>query len=290
MEECIRVEGLTHIYMPDTPFEKVSVENITMSVKKGEFLGIVGHTGSGKSTLIQHFNGLLKPDSGHVFVDGCNIWDEKTGLRDVWFKVGMVFQYAEHQLFEETVYKDIAFGPKNMGIEEKEIDKRIREAAEAVELDEKLLSKSPFELSGGQKRRVAIAGVLAMKPEVLVLDEPAAGLDPKAKERILRMLKKLNTEHGITIVIVSHSMEDIANYADRMVILSHGRVKYEGVPRDIFQNRESLEKIGLSIPQAASVMQRLCDEGFPLDRRACTVSEAVSSISEFLNKNKGNLK
>ena len=288
MEEFIKVEGLTHIYMPGTPFEKVSVENITMSVKKGEFLGIVGHTGSGKSTLIQHFNGLLKPDSGKVLIDGKDIWEKDYNIQDVRFKVGMVFQYAEHQLFEETVYKDIAFGPLNCGIKDSEADERIRAATEAVGLDEELLSKSPFELSGGQKRRVAIAGVLAMNPEVLILDEPAAGLDPKAKEKILPMLKNLNKDLGITIVIVSHSMEDIAKYADRMVVLSHGRVKCEGIPRDIFQNRKSLEEIGLSIPQISSVMQKLCDDGIPLDRYASTVFEAVSSISEFLNKQKVN--
>ena len=286
MEERIRVEGLTHIYMPGTPFEKVSVRDISVSIRNGEFLGIVGHTGSGKSTLIQHFNGLLQPDSGHVFVDGEDIFAEKGLLNKVRFKVGMVFQYAEHQLFEETVYDDIAYGPKNAGVTGDELERRIKQAAEAVEISEELLSKSPFELSGGQKRRVAIAGVLAMNPEVLVLDEPAAGLDPKAKERILMMLKKLNCELGMTIVIVSHSMEDIAKYADRMIILSRGTVKYQGIPKEIFQNRRALEEIGLSVPQAASVMQKLYDEGMAVDRTACTVDEAVQSISEFLNKGK----
>ena len=286
MEERIRVEDLTHIYMPGTPFEKVSVKDISVSIRNGEFLGIVGHTGSGKSTLIQHFNGLLKPDSGHVFVDGEDIFAEKGLLIKVRFKVGMVFQYAEHQLFEETVYDDIAYGPKNAGVTGVELERRIKQAAEAVEISEELLSKSPFELSGGQKRRVAIAGVLAMNPEVLVLDEPAAGLDPKAKERILMMLKKLNCELGMTIVIVSHSMEDIAKYADRMIILSRGTVKYQGIPKEIFQNRRALEEIGLSVPQAASVMQKLYDEGMAVDRTACTVDEAVQSISEFLNKGK----
>ncbi len=286
MEECIRVEGLTHVYMPGTPFEKVSVKDISMCVKKGEFLGLVGHTGSGKSTLIQHFNGLLKPDSGRVFVDGKDIWENSSELSGVRFKVGMVFQYAEHQLFEETVYKDIAYGPKNCGMSEEEIKAAVASAAEAVELDSALLTKSPFDLSGGQKRRVAIAGVLAMGPEVLVLDEPAAGLDPKAKTRILNMLKALNQNMGITVVIVSHSMEDIADYADRMVILNRGRVAFEGIPRNVFKHREELEKIGLSVPQAASLMQRLFDEGFDVDRRACTVSEATDAVLGLLEKHR----
>ena len=270
--------------MPGTPFEKVSVRDVSMSVKNGEFLGIVGHTGSGKSTLIQHFNGLLKPDCGRVFVDGEDIFAEKGNLSKVRFKVGMVFQFAEYQLFEETVYEDIAYGPGNAGVCGEDLDRCVREAAEAVELSEELLSKSPFELSGGQKRRAAIAGVLAMNPEVLVLDEPAAGLDPSSKERILMMLKRLNTELGITVVIVSHSMEDIARYADRMIVLSHGTIKFNGIPKEIFQNKEALEKIGLSVPQAASVMQRLYDEGFGVDKTACTVDEAVASLSEFLSR------
>lgn len=287
MKERIRVEGLTHIYMPGTPFEKVSVENISMSVYDGEFLGLVGHTGSGKSTLIQHFNGILKPDSGSVFVDGENIWENDKSLKDVRFKIGMVFQYAEHQLFEETVLEDISYGPKNRGFSKEEIEKMVKKSADAVGLDPELLSKSPFELSGGQKRRAAIAGVLAMKPEVLVLDEPAAGLDPKAKNSILSMLKKLNREMGITIVIISHSMEDIAEFCDRMIVLNRGTVKFSGTPKEIFKNRKELEGIGLSVPQAASFVQRLHNRGAEVDESSCTVSEVLDTVEEYLSKFKG---
>lgn len=215
------MEHLTHVYMPDSPFEKKSLDDVSLSVKQGEFLGIIGHTGSGKSTLIQHFNGLLKPVSGRVLVNGQDISD-KNLLKQVRFTVGMVFQYPEYQLFEETVFADIAFGPRNRKLEEEEIKQRVYEAADAVGVAPELMEKSPFELSGGQKRRVAIAGVLAMKPQILVLDEPTAGLDPKSRESVLRRLKRLHETEGMTVIIVSHSMEDIAKYTNRIIIMNHG--------------------------------------------------------------------
>ena len=282
MKERIRVENLIHTYMPGGPFEKTSVNGITMSVYDGEFLGIVGHTGSGKSTLIQHFNGILKPSSGRVLVDGEDI--SKANIRDIRFKVGMVFQYAEYQLFEETVFLDMAFGPKNQGLSEDEVKSRVMMAAEAMELDEKLLKKSPFELSGGQKRRAAIGGVIAMQPEVLVLDEPTAGLDPKARDRVLSLLKELNKSHGLTVVIVSHSMEDIAKYADRMIVLSKGKLALSGVPKELFQRSGDIERLGLAIPSAASVVQRLCNMGHSVDKTACTPLSAAETIAEMLNK------
>lgn len=282
MKERIRVENLIHTYMPGGPFEKTSVNGISMSVYDGEFLGIVGHTGSGKSTLIQHFNGILKPSSGRVLVDGEDI--SKANIRDIRFKVGMVFQYAEYQLFEETVFLDMAFGPKNQGLSEDEVKSRVMMAAEAMELDEKLLKKSPFELSGGQKRRAAIGGVIAMQPEVLVLDEPTAGLDPKARDRVLSLLKELNKNRGLTVVIVSHSMEDIAKYADRMIVLSGGKIALSGVPKDLFQRSGDIERLGLAIPPAASVVQRLYKIGYKIDKTACTPLSAAETIADMLNK------
>ena len=281
MKERIRVENLIHTYMPDTPFKKTSVNGISMSVYDGEFLGIVGHTGSGKSTLIQHFNGLLKPTSGKVFVDGEDI--SKANLRDIRFKIGMVFQYAEYQLFEESVLEDMAFGPKNQGLSEDEIKNSVLSAADAMEIDRELLSKSPFELSGGQKRRVAIGGVLAMQPEVLVLDEPTAGLDPKARDRVLSLLKELNRSRALTVVIVSHSMEDIAKYADRMIVLGDGKLKFSGAPKDIFQRGDEIEKLGLAIPPAASVAQRLFNMGYDVDKTACTPLETAKTIEKMLH-------
>ena len=283
MKERIRTENLTHTYMPGGPFEKTSIDGISMSVYDGEFLGIVGHTGSGKSTLIQHFNGILKPSSGRVLIDEVDIL--KSNIRNIRFKIGMVFQYAEYQLFEETVFLDMAFGPKNQGLSETEVNNRVMMAAETMELDEKLLKKSPFELSGGQKRRVAIGGVIAMQPEVLVLDEPTAGLDPKARDRVLSLLKEYNKTNGLTIVIVSHSMEDIAKYADRMIVLSKGKLMLSGVPKELFQkNSKDLEHFGLAIPSAASVVQRLYRMGYDVDKSACTPYAAAETIADTLKK------
>ena len=282
MTDSLRVEHLTHVYMPDSPFEKKSLDDVSLSVKQGEFLGIIGHTGSGKSTLIQHFNGLLKPMSGRVLVNGQDISD-KSRLKQVRFTVGMVFQYPEYQLFEETVFADIAFGPRNMKLEEEEIRQRVCEAAEAVGVAPELMEKSPFELSGGQKRRVAIAGVLAMKPQILVLDEPTAGLDPKSRESVLRRLKRLHETEDMTVIIVSHSMEDIAKYTNRILIMNHGRVAYEGKPSDIFQHRYEIEKMGLAIPQASYVVQELARRGYPVDRYACTVQAAADSLAKLLS-------
>lgn len=282
MTDSLRVEHLTHVYMPDSPFEKKSLDDVSLSVKQGEFLGIIGHTGSGKSTLIQHFNGLLKPVSGRVLVNGQDISD-KNLLKQVRFTVGMVFQYPEYQLFEETVFADIAFGPRNRKLEEEEIKQRVYEAADAVGVAPELMEKSPFELSGGQKRRVAIAGVLAMKPQILVLDEPTAGLDPKSRESVLRRLKRLHETEGMTVIIVSHSMEDIAKYTNRIIIMNHGRVAYEGKPSEIFQHRQEIEKMGLAIPQASYVMQELARRGYPVDQYACTVQAAANSLTKLLS-------
>ena len=230
LEPILQIENLTHTYSAGTPFQRSAVEGLSLTVGKGEFLGIIGHTGSGKSTLIQHLNGLLQPTSGHILLEGKDIWAEPKKIRDVRFKVGLVFQYPEYQLFEETVYKDIAFGPKNMGLDSGEIDRRVRDAAAFVGLDAELLDKSPFELSGGQKRRVAIAGVIAMEPKVLVLDEPTAGLDPQGRDAILAQIQAYHRAKGAAVVLVSHSMEEIARNVERIAVLSDGRVLMQGTP------------------------------------------------------------
>ena len=278
MEPIIRVENLTHTYSAGTPFERSAVDGMTLDVMRGEFLGVIGHTGSGKSTLIQHLNGLLKPTSGRILLDGQDIWEKPKEIRQVRFQVGLVFQYPEYQLFEETVYKDIAFGPGNMGLDKQEIDRRVRQAAAFVGLSEDLLDKSPFELSGGQKRRVAIAGVIAMEPKVLVLDEPTAGLDPAGREKILQQLRRYHEEKGNTVVLVSHSMEEIAQNVDRIVVLKGGKCYMEGTPREVFARAEELESVGLDVPQVTKVAMALHRRGLEIDTAVYTVEELKSAL------------
>ena len=278
MEDIIQVENLTHTYGVGTPFERSAVKDMSLTIRRGELLGLIGHTGSGKSTLIQHLNGLLKPTSGRVLLDGKDIWAEPKKIRDVRFRVGLVFQYPEYQLFEETVYKDIAFGPMNMGLTGDALDKRIREAARFAGLKESRLTKSPFALSGGQKRRVAIAGVIAMEPEVLVLDEPGAGLDPRGREELLEHIRAYHTERGNTVVLVSHSMEEVARYADRIVVLSHGRTLMSGTPREVFARGAELTRAGLDVPQATRIAMALRKRGMDVDPAVYTVEELRDAL------------
>lgn len=278
MEEIIKIENLTHTYGIGTPFERSAVKDMNLSVYRGELLGLIGHTGSGKSTLIQHLNGLLKPTSGRVLLNGKDIWAEPKKIRDVRFRVGLVFQYPEYQLFEETVYRDIAFGPKNMGLSGEALDRRIREAARFAGLSEDKLEQSPFALSGGQKRRVAIAGVIAMEPEVLVLDEPSAGLDPRGREELLEHIRAYHQERGNTVVLVSHSMEEIARYADRIAVLAGGNVLMTGTPREVFSHGSALMKAGLDVPQVTRVAMELRKRGLPIDPAVYTVEELRDAL------------
>ena len=271
MEPILQIEHLTHTYSAGTPFQRSAVDDMNLSMMDGEFLGIIGHTGSGKSTLIQHLNGLLKPTSGRILLQGRDIWADPKKIRDVRFQVGLVFQYPEYQLFEETVYKDIAFGPKNMGLDEADIDRRVRDAAAFVGLTEAMLDKSPFELSGGQKRRVAIAGVIAMEPKVLVLDEPTAGLDPRGRDDILARIQDYHRAKNASVVLVSHSMEEIARNVDRIVVLSDSHVFMEGTPRQVFARADELEQVGLDIPQVTKVALALRRRGLPVDSAVYTV-------------------
>lgn len=284
MEPILQTEKLNHTYSPGTPFQHAALVDVDFTAYPGEYLGIIGRTGSGKSTLIQHLNGLLKPTSGRVLLRGEDIWSSKDATRSARFQVGLVFQYPEYQLFEETVYKDIAFGPKNMGLEDVEIDRRVREAAAFVELSEDILEKSPFELSGGQKRRVAIAGVIAMEPCVLILDEPTAGLDPAGVERILANIKEYHRSHNATVIIVSHSMEEMARTVDRLVVVQDGRIPFQGTPREVFSQGEELESIGLGIPQMTRVFHRLRALGVDIDPSVYTVEQAKAAILAALGK------
>ena len=271
MEPILQIEHLTHTYSAGTPFQRSAVDDMNLSMMDGEFLGIIGHTGSGKSTLIQHLNGLLKPTSGRILLQGRDIWADPKKIRDVRFQVGLVFQYPEYQLFEETVYKDIAFGPKNMGLDEADIDRRVRDAAAFVGLTEAMLDKSPFELSGGPKRRVAIAGVIAMEPKVLVLDEPTAGLDPRGRDDILARIQDYHRAKNASVVLVSHSMEEIARNVDRIVVLSDSHVFMEGTPRQVFARADELDQVGLDIPQVTKVALALRRRGLPVDTAVYTV-------------------
>lgn len=280
----LEIKDLSHVYSAGTPFEKTALDHIDLSVEAGEFVGVIGHTGSGKSTLIQHLNGLLKPTSGEILVDGQNIWEDKKNLRGLRFKVGLVFQYPEYQLFEETVYKDIAFGPKNMGLKEEEIDERVREAARFVGIPEELMEKSPFELSGGQKRRAAIAGVIAMDPRVLILDEPTAGLDPKGRDRILGRIKEYHQVKQNTILLVSHSMEDIAKYATKVLVMNKARVFTYGTVDEVFSKSDAISHMGLSIPQISKVFHALGEKGYPVNRNIYTVEGAKQEILKRLSK------
>lgn len=275
---AIIVHELAHTYSPSTAYEKMALHDINLKIEDGEFVGLIGHTGSGKSTLIQHLNGLLKPTSGTIFYQGEDIQDSDYSLKKLRSKIGLVFQYPEYQLFESTVIEDVKFGPKNIGMDSLEVDLCAFEALKQVGIGEELLDCSPLELSGGQKRRVAIAGVLAMKPEVLILDEPTAGLDPQGRDEILTLIKKLHEERKITIILVSHSMEDVAQYANRLIVMNEGTVKYDGSPAEVFSHYRELEQIGLSAPQVTYVMEGLAKYGIHLPHNAITVSEAVDSI------------
>lgn len=282
----IKTENLTYVYSAGSPFEKVAVNNVSIEIEQGELVGVIGHTGSGKSTLIQHFNGLLKPTSGKVYVDGKDIWANKQITRENRFKVGLVFQYPEYQIFEETVYKDIAFGPKNMGLDEDEIDRRIHETARLVGLSEENLKKSPFELSGGQKRRVAIAGVMAMEPKVLILDEPTAGLDPKGRDKILGQIREYHKEKGNTVLLVSHSMEDIAKNATKILVMNKSELFCYDETKKVFARADEIAKMGLSVPQITRVFNRLKQEGYFADRDVYTVEYASALVADFLKNRK----
>ena len=284
MEAIIETKQLSHIYSAGTPFERGALLDVDFTAYKGEYLGIIGHTGSGKSTLIQHLNGLLKPTSGQVLFQGEDIWSDPQLTRRTRFQVGLVFQYPEYQLFEETVYKDIAFGPRNMGLDEKEIDRRVREAAYFVGLRDDQLDNSPFELSGGQKRRVAIAGVIAMEPKVLILDEPTAGLDPGGVESILGNIRDYHQVHNATIILVSHSMEEVARTVDRLVVVNDGRIPFHGTPREVFQHGDELEKMGLGVPQVTRVFHRLRAMGVDIDPSVYTIDQAKAAILGKLGK------
>ena len=278
MEPILQVKDLTHTYGAGTPFQRSAVEHMSFDVNEGEFLGIIGHTGSGKSTLIQHLNGLLQPTAGEILLRGKNIWAEPKKIREVRFKVGLVFQYPEYQLFEETVYKDIAYGPGNMGLDRDEIDRRVRESAALVGLTEDQLEKSPFELSGGQKRRVAIAGVIAMEPKVLILDEPTAGLDPRGREAILAQIRAYHRKRGTTVILVSHSMEEIACNVDRILVLRGSHVYMDGTPRQVFRRASDLEEVGLDVPQATKIALALRRMGLNIDTAVYTVDELEQAL------------
>ena len=276
----LQVQNLTHTYSAGTPFEHKALDDMNFSVERGEFIGIIGHTGSGKSTLMQHLNGLLKPTSGKVLLDGKDIWSDKKLTRQARFRVGLVFQYPEYQLFEETVYKDIAFGPKNMGLKPQEIDRRVREAASFVGLREDQLEMSPFDLSGGQKRRVAIAGVIAMEPEVLILDEPTAGLDPVGREEILANIESYRRAKNATIMMVSHSMTDVARLTDRLLVLNGSRIAMDGTPGEVFTRAWELEEMGLDIPDVTRVFMRLKELGLPVEP-VYTMDQAVEALKKL---------
>ena len=281
MDAIIQTEKLSHIYSSGTPFEHAALVDVDFAAYRGEYLGIIGRTGSGKSTLIQHLNGLLKPTSGRVLFEGKDIWENKERTRQTRFQVGLVFQYPEYQLFEETVYQDIAFGPKNMGLTKDEIDRRVREAAGFVGIPEENLQKSPFELSGGQKRRVAIAGVIAMEPDVLILDEPTAGLDPVGREGILSNIRAYQAAKNATVIMVSHSMEEIASNVSRLIVMNHGKVAMTGAPREVFARAKELISMGLDIPQITQVFLRLRDMGVGVDTSVYTVEQALESLKKL---------
>lgn len=278
----IKLKNVSYVYMQGGPFEKKALNNVSLEIDEGEFIGLIGHTGSGKSTLIQLLNGLLKPSEGEITVGKYCLTDKKTRLRDVRFDVGLVMQYPEYQLFEETVFKDIAFGPKNMGLDEEEIRHRVEFAANLVGLKSELLDKSPFDLSGGQKRRAAIAGVLAMEPKVLILDEPTAGLDPAGRDEILYKIKDMHERMNLTVILVSHSMEDVAKLADRILVMNGGEVEMFGTPREIFKKGDRLTEIGLNVPQVTRIADGLRRRGFPIDDGIYTVEEATYCISRIL--------
>lgn len=280
----IILDHVSHVYGDDTTLAVKALDDISLVIEDGQFIGLIGHTGCGKSTFVQHLNGLLKATSGSIYFNGQDIYDEDFNMKELRSKVGLVFQYPEHQLFEETVFKDVCFGPKNLGLTQKETELRAYEALKLVGLPDECFYQSPFDLSGGQKRRVAIAGVLAMKPEVLILDEPTAGLDPKGREEILEQIVKLREESGITIILVSHSMDDVAEYVDRILVMKKGSIMYDDVPREVFKHYKELEKIGLAAPQVTYVMHQLEANGLDVDENATTIAEAAASILHALSR------
>ena len=287
----IKTEHLTHTYSEGTPFVKMAIQDVNLSIEEGEMVGVIGHTGSGKSTLIQHFNGLLKPTSGKIYIDGEDMWADTTRLRDIRFKVGLVFQYPEYQLFEETVYKDISFGPKNMGLSEEEVDRRVRQAASFVNVTEEMMHKSPFELSGGQKRRVAIAGILAMQPKVLILDEPTAGLDPKGRDRNLGQIQEYQQDQKNTVLIVSHSMEDVAKFARKVLVMNQSKVFLYDDTEAVFAHAQEIEQMGLAVPQVTRVFTRLAEMGYPVDPHTYTIQAAKQQVLDlFEQQEKGGKK
>ena len=278
----IILDKVNYVYSEGSGFEKKALDDVSLTIDKGEFIGLIGHTGSGKSTLTQHLNGLLRATSGNIYYDGQDIYEKGFVMKNLRSKVGLVFQNPEHQLFESDVFTDVCFGPKNLGLDKKDVELRAFEALEMVGFPKELFYNSPFELSGGQKRRAAIAGVLAMKPEVLILDEPTAGLDPKGRDEILDQIKKLHEETGITVILVSHSMEDVAKYVGRLIVLDHGRVMYDDIPKRVFRNYRELEKIGLAAPQLTYIMNALKANGFDVDTDAITMEEAVATVKKAL--------
>ena len=276
------LDNVSYRYSEKTAYEIQALDHVNLKMEDGEFIGIIGHTGSGKSTLIQHLNGLIRATEGNIYFNGQDIYEENYDLRDLRMQVGMVFQYPEHQLFEETVFKDVCFGPKNQGLPEKDITLRAYEALQSVGLPEKYFDVSPFELSGGQKRRAAIAGVVAMKPQVLILDEPTAGLDPKGRDEILDMVSEMHVRYGITVILVSHSMEDVAKYVDRIIVMDHGQVRYDDTPREVFHHYKELEAIGLAAPQVTYLMHEMKEQGIDVSTEPTTVEEAKEAILRLI--------
>ena len=276
------LDNVSYRYSEKTAYEIQALDHVNLKIEDGEFIGIIGHTGSGKSTLIQHLNGLIRATEGNIYFNGQDIYEENYDLRDLRMQVGMVFQYPEHQLFEETVFKDVCFGPKNQGLPEKDITLRAYEALQSVGLPEKYFDVSPFELSGGQKRRAAIAGVVAMKPQVLILDEPTAGLDPKGRDEILDMVSEMHARYGITVILVSHSMEDVAKYVDRIIVMNHGQVRYDDTPREVFHHYKELEEIGLAAPQVTYQMHEMKEQGIDVSTEPTTVEEAKEAILRLI--------
>lgn len=280
----IKINHLTHIYNAGTAFEKVALDDVNLEIQTGEFIGLIGHTGSGKSTLIQHLNGIIAPTKGEILLDNMNIHADKSKLKEIRQRVGLAFQYPEHQLFEMTVWKDVSFGPKNMKLSEDEVNDRVRKALQIVGLPESVYEKSPFELSGGQKRRVAIAGVLAMNPEILILDEPTAGLDPKGRDEILDAIKKLHDERKITVILVSHSMEDVAKLVDRIIVMHRGKVAMTGTPGEVFSKVKEIESMGLAAPQISYVFAKLKEKGFDVPTNIYTTQEATQVLRDLIGQ------
>ncbi len=277
----LETQNLTYVYGEGTPFKITALDNVNIDIPKGEFVAIIGHTGSGKSTLVQHFNGLLKPTDGKIFLDGENIWQSKSKIFDTRFRVGLCFQYPEYQLFEETVYKDIAFGPTNMGLSKAEIDERVRNAAKYVGIPDDMLGKSPFDLSGGEKRRVAIAGVISMEPEILILDEPTSGLDPMGREQILALIKNYREQTGKTVIIVSHSMDDVARFATKVIVMNSSKVEMSGTVDEVFEKASRLREIGLSVPQITEIFIKLREKGYPVSEKIYTVEQGYLELKKL---------